>query len=217
MIKTVIFDLDGTLINSLEDLADATNHALAQEGFETHPLEKYRYFVGNGADKLVERALGKHNTPENFATVKAGFNAYYDAHCFDKTHAYEGIPELLEWLKEQGIQTAVLSNKPHEFVVQIVERLFAEHEFSVVLGNRAEFPTKPDPAQANYAISQMQANKSNCLFVGDSGVDMLTAENLGVVGVGVTWGFREEQELLENGAHYIAHTAEELKKIIQTA
>lgn len=217
MKTTVIFDLDGTLINSLEDLADATNHALTAQGFPAHPLEQYRYFVGNGADKLIERALGKHNTPENFAAVKAGFRAYYDVHCFDKTHAYPGIPELLSWLAGQGIQTAVLSNKPHEFVVQIVKRLFSEHVFSVVLGNRAEFPTKPDPAQANYAISQMRVDRADCLFVGDSGVDMLTAGNLGVAGAGVTWGFREEQELLENGADYIAHTAEELKKIIQTA
>ena len=217
MKKTVIFDLDGTLINSLEDLADATNYALQKHGFATHPVEKYRYFVGNGADKLVERALGEHNTPENFAAVKADFSAYYDTHCFDKTRAYPGIPELLAWLAGQGIQTAVLSNKPHEFVVQIVERLFAGHTFSVVLGNRAQFPTKPDPAQANYAIAQMKAERESCLFVGDSGVDMLTAKNLHVPGIGVTWGFREEAELAESGADFLAHDAWELKKIIQNA
>ena len=217
MTKCVIFDLDGTLINSLEDLADATNYALQKHGFATHPIEKYRYFVGNGANKLVERALGESNTPENFTAVKADFNTYYDAHCFDKTHAYPGIPELLAWLAEQGIQTAVLSNKPHEFVVQIVKRLFAGHTFSVVLGNRAQFPTKPDPAQANYAIAQMNARKESCLFVGDSGVDMLTARNLHVPGIGVTWGFREETELVENGADFIARNAQELKKIIENA
>ena len=217
MKKTVLFDLDGTLINSLEDLADATNHALECHGFATYPVEKYRYFVGNGANKLVERALGEHNTPENFAAVKAEFNTYYDKHCFDKTHVYPGILEVLEWMVQQKIQIAVLSNKPHEFVVQIVERLFAGIPFAVVLGNRAQFPTKPDPSQGNYAISQMNAQKEDCLFVGDSGVDMQTANNLGVPGVGVTWGFREEQELIENGARYLAHNAQELKKIIQNA
>lgn len=215
MIKAVLFDLDGTLVNSLYDLANAMNFCLENEGFETHSVEKYRYFIGNGIPKLIERALPEEKrTPEKIESVKEKFFSRYSEHCCDDTRSYEGIAELLLNLKVKGIKTAVITNKAQSMTDIIIEKLF-QNEFMYVLGKRDEFPLKPDPASTRFVMKELCAESEECLFVGDSGVDMRTAKNAEIRSVGVLWGFREKEELIQNGADYIIDKPLKLLEIIE--
>ena len=200
MVTTCIFDLDGTLVNSLRDLADSSNHMLAVQGFPTYPVDRYRFFVGRGIPKLIEEVVPvPSRTPEVLAASRRLFDEYYHAHALDNTAPYEGIPELLTELKSRGLRLAVVSNKPDGFAKQIVTALFGG-TFEIVFGQRAGVPRKPDPAGALEACAAMGGVPSDCLYFGDSGVDMLTANAAGMTAVGVLWGFRGRDELLENGA-----------------
>ena len=202
--KLCIFDLDGTLINSLYDLADAMNYALQKYGFPVHDREKYRFMVGSGISVLADRAMAVPAEIEKKEAVLANFNDYYQVHNTDNTVPYEGITELLDNLDNKGVLYSVLSNKPDKFTKQIINKLFPDRKFAAVIGKRDEFPRKPDPASVNNLISDLGFNSRDCLYIGDSNIDMHTAKNASLRSVGVSWGFRPISELLESGAQHIA-------------
>ncbi|MBQ9973514.1 MAG: HAD-IA family hydrolase [Oscillospiraceae bacterium] len=200
----VVFDLDGTILNSLEDLADACNWVLENHGWPTHPLDAYRYFVGNGVIRLLERATpDEAKTEPVWEQVTQAFHARYHAHKADKTRPYEGLPELLDDLRGRGVTIAVLTNKPHSAALPIVEQYYPG-VFHLVQGAVPEMPVKPDPALLHQVMAQIGARPEHTLFVGDSNVDIQTARNGGVDSCGVLWGFRTREELEGEGATYIA-------------
>lgn len=211
MIRMVVFDLDGTLCDSLTDLALNVNKGLRTAGLPEHPVESYRKFVGNGRTMLVKRAMGDScNDEEKFKTVTEIFNCEYKLHCNDNTRAYEGCAELLCGLAEHGIMTAVLSNKPDEFMDRILNKIYPDHIFTEAWGKKPEYPCKPDGASLHAILHLHDVIPSECVYVGDSDVDVFTAQNAGVAMAGVSWGFRGRQELLEAGAPFVADTAAEL-------
>ena len=196
MKKLVIFDLDGTLLDTIADLAESTNHALKQLGYPTHNVETIRTFVGNGINKLLERALPlQEQTEENVRLMRSHFVPYYDAHNADLSSPYPGIVHLLEDLQEKGIMIAVASNKYQEATVKLVKHYFPMINFIEILGQREGINVKPDPSIVFDILKKANVNKEEVLYVGDSGVDMQTAINAGVDAVGVTWGFRPRTEL----------------------
>ena len=197
MKKLVIFDLDGTLLDTIADLAESTNHALKQLGYPTHNVETIRTFVGNGINKLLERALPlQKQTEENVRLMRSHFVPYYDAHNADLSSPYPGIVHLLEDLQEKGTMIAVASNKYQEATVKLVKYYFPMINFIEILGQREGINVKPDPSIVFDILQKANVNKEEeVLYVGDSGVDMQTAINAGVDAVGVTWGFRPRTEL----------------------
>lgn len=213
MYKYVIFDLDGTLLNTLDDLGNAGNYALSEQGFPTHEIEKYRYFVGNGIPKLIERILPEEKRAGSFDKTYRLFCEYYNAHKRDFTRPYDGIPELLKKLSEAGIKTAVVTNKADEFAGVLISDIFGRL-IEKTYGSIEGIPKKPDPCLVNKAISDFGAEKKDVLYVGDSSVDMETALNAGLDSCGVIWGFRDREELENSGAKYVVTNAEELLDII---
>ncbi|MBR3961614.1 MAG: HAD family hydrolase [Clostridia bacterium] len=212
MVKAVLFDLDGTLINSIDDLADSVNHTLGVLGYPTHETEKYKYFIGNGMRKLIERALGVREA-EVVDRVLEKFMAYYREHSLDKTRPYDGVKELLSALTKKGIISVIVTNKAHAAAVKIGKHFFGDN--IKVYGQREGVPTKPDPAIVNLVLDELRLHKSECIFVGDSGMDMAVGVNSGVTPVGVSWGFRTKDELWDNGASFIADTPAELLCIVE--
>ena len=205
MIKTILFDLDGTLLNTIDDLADAGNWVCAQHGWPTFTVEQFKHMVGNGIPKLIERfSPASARTPDQLAATLAEFTARYDAHKEDKTAPYPGIPELLAALKAAGIQTAVFSNKADPLCGKIIAHYFGADSFSIVRGNLPGVPTKPDPTGVYALMQDLGAEASSTLFVCDSDVDILTGHNAGLPAVGVLWGFRGEAELTAAGADALA-------------
>lgn len=218
MIKTVLFDLDGTLLNTLDDLAGAGNWVCAQNGWPTHPVERYKYMVGNGIPKLVERfSPPEARTPERLAQTLAQFSARYDAHKEDKTAPYPGIAALLDALKAENVQAAVFSNKADAFCGKIIEHYFGAGRFAAVLGSRPGVPTKPDPTGLRTLMAAIGANEASTLFVGDSDVDILTGHNAHLPALGVLWGFRTEQELRAAGADALAAEPADILAYIRKA
>ena len=214
MFKLAIFDLDGTLIDSVHDLADATNRALTDLGLPTHEADKYYYFVGNGALKLCERALPEDmRTPENIKTLHCKFTEKYASCCLNKTVPYKGISAVLSALQDMGIKCAVASNKPDAFSVRIVRHFFGDC-FDLTVGKRDGVPTKPDPQIVQYIMDALDAESSETVMIGDSSVDILTAKNSGTASIGCTWGFRSEDELVEAGGKYLAHEPADILKLI---
>ena len=209
----VIFDLDGTLLNTLDDLADSCNFVLARKGLPTFPVEQYRGFVGNGAAILMKRIHPKGTSQDELDDSLAQFTAYYSAHKDVKTAPYPGIPGLLQGLKAAGLRLCVLSNKPHEISVQIVRQYFGDGTFDIIMGKSPGYPVKPDPASCWLLLSELGLDRSEVLYVGDSNVDMQTARNAGLTKCGVCWGFRSEAELKAEGADYLAHTSDDIYKI----
>ena len=206
---TIIFDLDGTLLNTIDDLGYACNHALEQAGYPTHPIEAYPEKVGNGINNLIRRALPEgERTEEKILRVREFFVPYYDAHNCDYTRPYEGIPELLAALKRQGHQLAVASNKYQAATEKIVSHYFPD-VFAVILGERAGVERKPDP-QIVYDIRA--ALPGEALYIGDSLVDMETARNAGVPFIACSWGFVARNQLVAAGAEHIADRAEEIEE-----
>lgn len=216
MIKAVLFDLDGTLVNSLYDLAASTNYALKRMGFPTHDTDKYRYFVGNGMPKLIERVLpeGK-KTGEIHKECLDIFMAHYKEHYVDKTCVYNGIEQLLADLKAKGLKLAVISNKQQQMAQIVVNKLFSEDIFDIVSGKQEGYPAKPDPTLTLKIINDLGVTPDECVFIGDSGMDAATAVNAGCIGIGVLWGFREEDELRQNGANYIVSKPCEILEVIK--
>ena len=214
-IKAVLFDLDGTLMNTLDDLADAVNFALDFFGFETHSIEKYRYFVGNGIPNLIMRATPENHRDETtLAAVKKKFYEYYNLHSMKKTRPYSGIPETLAALKKAGIKTAVVTNKD-DAAAKIIINGFFPNSFDFVFGTSEDIPKKPDPTIVRIATEKLGVTADECVFVGDSCVDMETAGNSGIYSVGVTWGFRPKTELIEYGASVIVNTPDEIISVIK--
>ena len=214
MYRNVIFDLDGTLLNTLDDLGDAGNYACRQMGWPEHSIEAYKYFVGNGMEKLVERFTPEAcRTPQQLKAAYDIFMPYYNEHKEDKTVPYTGIPELLARLKNEGVQIAVLTNKAHHLAGPVMERYFPGM-FPFVQGALPGKPTKPDPTLLHELMERMGAGEEDTLFVGDSNVDIRTAKNGGLTGCGVLWGFRGREELLAEGADHLAETADELAELI---
>lgn len=209
MYAHVIFDLDGTLLNTIDDLADAGNHVCAAHGWPTHTVDEFKRMVGNGIPKLVERFTPAGTDGEALAQALAEFSAYYDAHKEDKTAPYPGVPELLAALKGQGVRLAVLSNKAHALAGPVVEHYFPG-VFDVVQGALPDVPVKPDPTLLRALMERLGAVPETTLFVGDSDVDVLTGKNGGLTVVGVLWGFRDRQELEGAGADYVIARPEAL-------
>ena len=194
MKKLVIFDLDGTLLNTIADLAHSTNYALNKLGYPTHEIEKYNFMVGNGIDKLFERALPEgEKSKENVLRVRKEFVPYYDIHNADDSRPYPGIPELLSYLQDAGIQITVASNKYQAATQKLIDHYFPEIHFTAVFGQREGIKVKPDPTVVFDILEVAKVTKEEVLYVGDSGVDMQTAANARVTVCGVTWGFRRIQ------------------------
>ena len=215
MKKLVIFDLDGTLLNTIYDLAQSTNFALAENGFPTHEVAEYNYFVGNGINKLFERALPEgERTEANIARIREKFLIHYDLHNADKSRPYEGIPELLESLDKRGILLAVASNKYQAATQKLVAHFFPQIHFAAIFGQREGIPTKPNPQIVEDILGITNIGINETLYVGDSGVDMQTALNSKVEACGVTWGFRPIEELEQFHPAHIVHTPEEILKLI---
>ncbi len=205
--RLVIFDLDGTLLNTIGDLAVACNAVLAVRGLPQHSYEEYCHFVGNGIMRLVERALPEPlRSAENVALVRADFVRYYLEYIDRYTKPYEGIPELLQTLVDRGVTLAVASNKFQAGTEKLIRRFFPDIPFAAVLGQRPGVPLKPSPAVVEEILAQTGIAPAQTLYVGDSGVDIETAAAAGVHSVGVTWGFRDRQELVDAGADHLVDT-----------
>lgn len=209
----LLFDLDGTLLDSLEDLANAVNHALALRGLPLRSLDEVRSFVGSGVRKLVERSAGFDSGDARCEPVLADFRAFYSVHCGDATAPYPGIPELLAELKARGFRLAVVSNKQDPEVRALVEKHFPGI-FSATAGERPGVPRKPDPAPLLNAVTALGTHRSRVIYVGDSDVDARTAANAGVEFAAVTWGYRSEEQLREAGAERLISSPEELLGLI---
>ena len=215
MKKLVIFDLDGTLLNTIADLAHSTNYALNKLGYPTHEIDQYHFMVGNGINKLFERALPEgEKSEENVLRVRKQFIPYYDQHNADDSCPYPGIPELLSNLQTAGIQLAVASNKYHSATQKLIEHYFPEIHFTAVFGQREGRNVKPDPTIVFDILKIAGVDKKEVLYVGDSGVDMQTAANAGITACGVTWGLRPRTELEKFNPSYIVDSAEKIKEYI---
>ncbi len=202
--QAVIFDLDGTLLDTLEDLAEAMNSVLERYGFPTHRPEAYKYFVGDGMEVLVRRALPEEvRDGETFFRCLSDMQAEYASRWNRKTRPYPGVPELLDVLARQGRPMAVLTNKPHEAGLMVVAELLAGWKFQLVLGARPAVPKKPNPAGALEIASRLKIPPEGFLYLGDTAVDMQTAVRAGMIPVGVLWGFRTREELVGAGARIL--------------
>lgn len=215
MKQLVIFDLDGTILNTIADLGEATNHALATLSLPTHPIEAYTMMVGNGVRMLIERALPPEmRTAATVDRALAPFRAYYDSHCADQTVPYPGIPELLSELASRDIKMAVTSNKYQTAVTRIISHFFPDIPFVAALGNQPGMPVKPDPSIVFAALNICPTPKAKVLYVGDSGVDMVTARRACIESAGVSWGFRPVSELKRNYADHIVKDPDEILSIV---
>lgn len=215
MIELIIFDLDGTLVNSIYDLADAVNDSLIELGYPAHEVDKYYHFVGDGTLKLSERALPKnHRNQEEILQLHSMFSERYQKCCLNKTKAYEGINEVLHNLKESGIKCAVASNKPDNFAKYIVSQLFGNNIFDCVVGKKDSVPAKPAPDIIYDILGILNEDKNKTLLVGDSDVDVKTAHNSGIKCIGCVWGFRGETELKNAGSDFLAYKPSDINKIV---
>lgn len=207
-----IFDLDGTLVDSLMDLALSTNEVLRMHNLPTHDISAYNQFVGNGVRKLMERALPEDRL-DLLDECLEEFHQYYDEHCLDHTKPYPGMLELIQSLKDEDIKLSVVTNKPHHLAVKIVEELFPD-TFVSILGQQDFYPIKPHPESTFMALMAMKLSKDDCYFIGDSNVDIQTGSNADMDTIGVCWGFRGREELTKEGATYVVDDPCEIKEII---
>jgi phosphoglycolate phosphatase len=213
--SAVIFDLDGTLLDTLEDLGDAVNRVLAERGFPTHPMDAYRYFVGDGSAVLIERAVPESvRGTAGYRECLEAFMADYDQSWKVKTRLYDGVPEMLDALTARGIDMAILSNKSHLFTVTCVQELLPKWRFKVMFGLRDDVPRKPDPAGALEIANLLGTELDRIIYLGDTAIDMQTAVSAGMFPVGALWGFRTRKELEENGAAALIHHPEELLRLV---
>jgi len=211
--RAALFDLDGTLADTLADLANATNHALTTLGCPVHPLAAYRYFVGDGARNLCLRVLPadrRHLADDALRLMRT----HYEAHYFDETKLYPGILELVVALHGRGLKLAVLSNKPDAFTKRVIEHYFRPSPFDIVRGQTADIPLKPDPTAARQIASELGILPAQWLYLGDTNTDMHTAHNAGMYAVGVLWGFRERAELVESGAERVVAAPKDVLQLL---
>ncbi|WP_304115729.1 MULTISPECIES: HAD family hydrolase [Phascolarctobacterium] len=212
--KTVIFDLDGTLLNTLDDLAGATNYALTQHGLPTRTKDEVRWFVGNGIRKLIKRAVPAEASAELQEQVYATFNTYYKAHCNDKTKAYDGIMELLAALRKAGCRTAIVSNKADYGVQELVKQYFAG-QLDAACGEREGIAKKPAPDMLFAVMEKLGAEKNATIYIGDSDTDIETARNAGIPCIGACWGFRGRDFLVQHGAKLLAENPQEVLQLLE--
>lgn len=215
MKKLVIFDLDGTLLNTIADLAQSTNYALQTLGYPTHEEKDYNFMVGNGINKLFERALPEgEKSEENVLRMRAEFIPYYNVHNADKSCPYPGISELLEALQNKGVALAVASNKYQSATEKLVAHYFPHIHFAAVFGQREGINPKPDPTIIEDILSLTHISRDEVLYIGDSGVDMQTAIHAGVTACGVLWGFRPQSELEAFHPTFLVKEAEEILSLL---
>ena len=215
MKKLAIFDLDGTLLNTIEDLGYAANHALQAHGYPTHSIASYPFFVGNGVRRLIERVLPEDaRTEATIDRLLITFKEYYNDHNTDYTKPYEGIPELLSLLSSRGVAIAVASNKYQAATEKLISHFFPTLSFISVEGQKEGVPVKPDPSIVFEILAKAKTPKADTIYIGDSGVDMETARRACVDSVGVTWGFRPEKELVENHADTIVNSPGDIEKLV---
>jgi len=215
--QAVLFDLDGTLLNTLQDLAEAVNAGLGRLGLPVRRLEEFKYLVGQGREEMARLALPENRRdPETVDRLASYFTGYYADHWADHTRPYPGIPELLDALAGKGIRMAVLSNKPQDFTVTMVSGLLGRWHFERVAGAGPGRPLKPDPAAAWSIAEQMQLRPEQFIYAGDSGIDMQTAVRAGMFPVGVLWGFRTAEELKAAGAKVLLKEPGELMKMLDS-
>lgn len=207
--KLAIFDLDGTILDTLADLTDSTNYALRENGFAEHTIEEVRFFVGNGIRKLMERAVPKGTDAAVIDRVHKTFTAHYKAHCADKTKPYPGITKLLCALRDAGIKTAVVSNKA-DYGVQTLCQDYFFGLFDFAVGEREGIRRKPCPDSVNEVLEKLGIVREDAVYIGDSDVDVETAKNAGLPCISVTWGFRDRKFLIEHGAVKFVDRPEEL-------
>lgn len=213
--KAVLFDLDGTLLDTLQDIADSVNKALSHFGFPQHELEAYKYLVGDGREALALRALPEHcRNAGAVAELVARIGGEYAEHWADNTYPYEGVPEMLDSLTTRGINMAILSNKPHDFTEVTVSRFLPHWRFLIVMGAVPSVPRKPDPSAALEITRRLNVQPSEFLFVGDSDVDMKTATAAGMYAVGALWGFRTADELVASGAKVLIENPTRLLELL---
>lgn len=211
--QTAIFDMDGTILETLEDMCASVNVTMDHVGYPRRTMDEVRRFVGNGAAKLIERCMPAGAEDPRYPAALEFYRAYYDAHAQIKTGPYPGIPELLNQLSREGVRLAVVSNKPDEAVRALTERYFPG-VFPVAIGNRDGWATKPAPDSVYEAMRLLGARRESTVYVGDSDVDVDTARNAGLDSVIVTWGFRDEDFLRAHGAQHLAHNADELYEML---
>jgi len=213
--SAVVFDLDGTLLDTLADIADSANAVLEVRGLMTHPVAAYKQFVGEGVGRLVQQSFPKdHWSGDQLAQRVDEVRQEYAKRMFNKTRPYPGVPELLDCLAQRKLAMAVLSNKPEEYTRKTVERLLSRWDFAVVRGARSGVPLKPDPASALALAKEMGLPPARFLYLGDTGIDMRTAAAAGMFAVGALWGFRGEDELLEGGAQRLIRRPPELLELL---
>jgi phosphoglycolate phosphatase len=213
--KAILFDLDGTLLDTIDDIGDAINRVLEQNGFSTHNMDTYRRLVGNGALNTIIGALPENKRIESVinSCLKA-FQEDYSRNWNVKTRAYDGIPELLNSLTARGVKITVLSNKPHRYTKQCLAGFLPDWDFDVVFGQRDDVPRKPDPAGALEIAEKLDLSPSDFLYLGDTDVDMKTSIDAGMFPVGVLWGFRSEEELIESGAKVLIKRPSEALELL---
>jgi phosphoglycolate phosphatase len=211
--RAVLFDLDGTLADTLADLANATNWALTQLGCPMHPLDSYRHMVGDGARQLCARALPPDKQSLTDEAVRL-MRQHYEAHCFDMTRLYPGIAEVVATVAKRGHRLAVLSNKPDDFTKRTIAHYFQPSPFDVVRGQLPNVPLKPDPAAALQIAKELSIPAGQWLYLGDTNTDMRTARAAGMHAVGVLWGFRDLEELEEAGAERLIRRPLELLELL---
>lgn len=211
----IIFDLDGTLLDTLSDLTDAMNSALESFGLPSHNEIFYKQAVGDGIHLLAKRSLPKQQRTEEMThRLVETMRQVYSQNWNNKTQPYANIPELLSALQNRHLQSAILSNKPDEKTKQCIAHYFPKHAFSIVMGASDLYPLKPHPAAVIQILKLIQVEKEHCLYVGDTNTDMQTARNAGLTAVGVSWGFRDSAELKEHGADIIVDTPLDLLNYI---
>ena len=211
--RTVLFDMDGTLLDTLEDLRESTNHVLREMGYPERSLEEMRRFVGNGAEMQIRRAVPEGTSEENIAKALRAYRAYYQEHCRIKTKVYDGLLDMLDALKARGVKTAVASNKPDEAVKKLSEEYFGGR-MDYAVGAKDGRRCKPYPDMVDAALEALGETREGAVFIGDSEVDVQTGLNAGLPVIAVSWGFRSRETIAEAGATVIADDAAALTKLL---
>ncbi len=216
MYKVAIFDLDGTIADTVVSIATACNMALEDCGLKGRPVEEYNYFAGDGVQVLVKRALeaAGDTKGEHMEQALERYNLHFEQYCTYEVRPYEGMIETLDYMKNIGMNIAVLTNKPHKRAVTVVETIFGKGYFNLILGQQEGLAKKPDPEGAHIIASNFMAHPSECIYIGDTNVDMETGNAAGMYTVGVLWGFREKEELIKHNAHALVENPKDLVQFI---
>ncbi len=217
MYKCFLFDLDGTILDTVTTIAHYGNKALEKFGLPIAPVDKYNYFAGDGSRVLTERMMRFSDNYDEKVHEEL-WHTYmndYDTDPYYKTSAFDGMPEAITALKDRGIRVGVITNKPHLAAGSVVDKFYGKDFFEVCIGVTDGVPTKPDPTVTLKTIEEMGLKPEECVFVGDTCVDIQTGKNAGMFTIGVTWGFRPIEELLENGADFIAHSPSDILKVVE--